>query len=146
MVNLNRLTQELQLLITEHSQLRRIVTECRCTLESKTTSAPLAGQLQLLLEKLLEHFSREKNCGYFVEAAKTVPQFQRKVNHLFRQHYLMILKVVELQRFIEPGKPPKAWARMGDIFSEFNTAFDEHEAEESELLDRVFNEHLSARA
>lgn len=126
--------------------MRRIVTECRCTLESKKTSAPLAGLLQLLLEKLIEHFSREKNCDYFVEVAQAKPRLQREVNHLFRQHYVMILKVVELQRLIEPGKPSQVWTRMREIFSEFNAAFDKHAAEESELFDRVFNSHLCADA
>lgn len=139
----------LQEIKEENRELRQLLHDCRAavTLAGDVPADPkLASDLLARLKTQLSlHFQLEETYGYFDDAVHVTPQLADRALKLRSQHGDLFNclsgiaeradQLVALERAVE----------MADIarqFNDFHGRFQEHEAQETELIVEVVNEDV----
>ena len=131
-------------LLEDHTQLWKIVEQCRKTLpEGSVRRGLLANLLQTLLERLLDHFWQEENDGYFVDLIDQSPHLKNSIEELLQQHPTMVKQIIDLQNHVARATNQEdAWSVINQKFTGFLLLFQKHEAEETRLLQLAFGDDI----
>ena len=110
--------------------------------------ALLHSKLSELRDRLAIHFSLEEAYGYFEDALTAAPWLTERAEQLRSQHgelYLMICAIVDgadgLVHHEMPGRVAEVVKRE---FRDFARQLRKHESDESELINRAFQDDIGA--
>jgi hypothetical protein len=128
----------------EHIQLRQMIDDTReCLQQRAFTHKELLETLVRLRTQLVEHFRNEESGGYFPDVIKVAPRLQQRADALLQQHPALQEQIDGVRLIAEQSGPSEKWWRsIADEFSKFCREFDQHERDETALLQDAYNRDI----
>ena len=139
----------LQEIKEENCELHQLLHDCQaalCTPGATAADPNLAVELLGRLRNQLSlHFALEETYGYFDDAVHVTPQLADRALKLRSQHSELFLSLCGIadraEKMLDEGQSADLAGIMGE-FEEFHSRFQDHEAQETELIVQVVNEEI----
>jgi hypothetical protein len=92
-----------------------------------------------LRAELVEHFRQEELGGYFHDVIKLAPRFKERADTLLQQHPTLQQRIDSVRLMAEQSSSsPSWWQSLDDELHKFYQVFDQHERDETALLQDAY--------
>ncbi|HEV2970038.1 MAG TPA: hemerythrin domain-containing protein [Pirellulales bacterium] len=138
----------LQEIKEENRELRQLLNNCGTALaaEGRTPAEPkrIVELLTKLRDQLAMHFALEEAYGYFDDAAHVTPQLSDRALKLRDEHgdlFLHLGGIVDrAEHMLYHEQPEMRLVNIAEEFTQFQSRFQDHEAQETELVVQVLHD------
>jgi len=140
----------LQEIKEENRELRQLLAECadavRKPIGGPRETKRLVDQFVLLRDQLAMHFALEEAYGYFEDAIEVAPQLSVRAMQLRDEHRQLFLQlsgvVDDAEQLLYHEHRNGRRYDIATEFVQFHAQFQDHEARENALIQRMMNEEL----